>query len=58
MLSPKYIGLVFLLTIPLMGMKCSGAQYKVSGECSTGEVAPSGEKSAEPCHWLPRGISP
>jgi len=36
MLSPKYIGLVFLLTIPLMGMKCSGAQYKVSGECSTG----------------------
>lgn len=36
MLSPKYIGLVFLLTIPLMGMRCSGAQYKVSGECSTG----------------------
>lgn len=36
MLSPKYIGLVFLLSIPLMGMKCAGAQYKVSGECSTG----------------------
>ena len=55
MLSPKHIGLVFLLAIPLMGMRCSGAQYKVSGECSTGGGCTVGGEVSGTLPLAPKG---